>query len=171
MQTTIRWLELAGAVLAAVCLPAIMLVISADAILRYAINAPLQWSFDLVAYYLMIAAAYLAVSDTFRHGDHICINLLQSRMPPRLRRILDAAGSLLAMAVFTVVAAGSWVNAINAFQDREYLPGYFNMPLWPSHAPIALGTTVLVLRLAHHVFILLRDGEDPHVSTDWEVAE
>jgi TRAP-type C4-dicarboxylate transport system permease small subunit len=165
MERVVQRLEAAGAAVSGVCLPAIMVVISLDAILRYLFNAPLQWAFDVVGYYLMVFAAFPVLSRTFSHGDHIAIGVVRARLPPRLRGGLDAAAALLALVVFATIAAGSWDNTIHAYAEGEYLPSYFNLPLWISHLPIALGTTLLVLRLALHALALLAHGHDPHVVT------
>lgn len=154
-----------------ICMPVIMVIIAADAMLRYWFNAPLQWAYDVVSLYLMAAATYPVVSSTFRHGDHIAINSLRGRMPARLRGWLDALVSLLALAVFAIIGLTSWDNVIQAIKTNELMPGYFNLPLWISHLPLAFGGTLVSFRLALHAFVLLRDGVDPEVLAEGALGE
>jgi len=166
MEAAIRRLEQIGAAVSGCCVVTIMLVVSADALMRYLLHAPLPWAFDLVGSYLMVAAAYLAISETFRTGDHISITLIHSLLPRRVRAIVDAIISLLALAVYAVIAIGSWNNVVEALHNHEYLPGYIAWPVWISHAPIAVGSAILVLRLLHHVFVLIYQGADPLVHSE-----
>lgn len=167
----IRMIESAGLFVAGSCIVAIMLVISADALGRYALRAPLQWATDVVSAYLMVVAVYFGISATFRSGDHISINLLQSRMSRPVKAATGILYSGLAAAVFATVAWGAAANTIEAFQTREFLPGYLPWPLWLSHLPIALGSALLAVRLLHHAAILGLRGDDPAVALDGEHPE
>jgi TRAP-type C4-dicarboxylate transport system permease small subunit len=143
-----------------------MVILSADAVLRYLVHEPLQWAFDVVSAYLMVAAPYFALAETFRRGDHICIGVLRAMMPRRWKVVAGVVGALPAIVVFSIIAYGGAVNAIDSYRDREFLPGYLAWAMWPSYLPIALGAALLVLRLAHHTAMLLREHEDPYVQLD-----
>jgi TRAP-type C4-dicarboxylate transport system permease small subunit len=171
MRRTIWRLEQAGSAISGVLMPVIMVIIAADALMRYWFNAPLQWAYDVVSLYLMSAATYPVASSTFRHGDHIAINSLRMRMSAKLRGRLDALVSVLALAVFGIIGLTSWGNVIYAFQTNELMPGYFNLPLWISHLPLAFGGTLISFRLALHAVVLLRDGIDPEVLAEGGHAE
>jgi TRAP-type C4-dicarboxylate transport system permease small subunit len=155
---------------AAVCVAAIMLVVVYDAIGRYLFGAPLQWAFDLVSNFLMVGAAYLALSGTFQRGDHISINLLHSKLPPRWRAGVDIVCSLLAVALFGAITYGTGLHVVEAWQGREFFPGVVMWPVWLSYLPIPIGTAMLVLRLLHHCVTLARQGEDPFVAPEGEGA-
>jgi TRAP-type C4-dicarboxylate transport system permease small subunit len=165
VERAIRLLENAAMAVAIVCVVVIMLVVSADAISRYAFNAPLPVTFELVTYYLLIAAIYLAMSATFRRGDHINIDLIQNHLPAGVRRWADIVSSLLAAFVFTLVAYGALTHAIEAYVRKEFMPGYIIWPVWLSYLPIPIGAAVLVLRLLHHSLMLAGPGADPFVHT------
>jgi len=163
MGKVITSLERLGLALAVICVTLIMFVVSYDAFSRYALHAPLPWAFELISYYLMIAATYLAVSATFQEGDHINIDLFRNVMGPQLRRVLDILWSLLGAALFAVVAHGAWGEMIHAYTRNEFLPGYITWPAWLSHLPIVLGFALLVVRLCAHALTLLLRGSDPDV--------
>lgn len=164
MLKLLHRLELAALALAALCICAMMLIVSYDAISRYALNAPLPWAFELITYYLMIAALYFAVSMTFSSGDHINIDLFRNLIPPALRARLDALWCLMAAAIFAVIAWGAAAEMLHSYERREFLPGYITWPAWASYLPIALGTGLTVLRLVAHAVVLLIHGEDTDVA-------
>ena len=171
ISRTIARLEQAGSIISGICMPVIMVIIATDALMRYWFNAPLQWAYDVVSLYLMALATYPVVSSTFKHGDHIAINSLRMRMPAKLRARLDALVSILALAVFAIIGMTSWDNVIQTIRTNELMPGYFNLPLWISHLPLAFGCTLISFRLALHAAVLLRDGDDPEVLAEGGHAE
>lgn len=171
MARLISLLETIAVRLAALCIVVIMLIVSTDAIARYLLRAPLPWAFDLISYYLLIAAIYFAISATFRTGDHISIDLFRSLMSPRVRNILDIAWCLMAALAFALIAFGAWEEMSRAYQNRQFLPGYFAWPAWASYPPIVFGSAILVVRLLHHAYILLMHGEDAAVIASGEHVE
>ncbi|EKT4464901.1 TRAP transporter small permease [Pseudomonas putida] len=160
MKSIIQVLEKSSTLLAGICLLITMLLISADAVARYLFHSPIPWTMDVISYYLMVVISYLAISDTFRHGDHIQLDLFLNRMSPRTKLISDTACSLLAACVFVVIAIGSTLSMIESFQADEFLTGYVNWPVWLSYLPISAGSALLSLRLIHHCSLLLSSGQD-----------
>jgi TRAP-type C4-dicarboxylate transport system permease small subunit len=165
VQKIIRRLEQVEMAVAAICVVTIMLVVSADALGRYIFKAPLQVTFELVTFYLLIAAIYFALSETYRHGDHINIDLIHANLPKRIRAWVDIVCSALAAVVFAVIAYGAWRHMIEAYVHKEFIPGYIVWPVWLSYLPIPLGAALLVIRLLHHIGVLARRGEDPDIET------
>ncbi len=141
-----------------------MLITSWDAVARYVFHAPLPWAFQLITYYLLGTALYLAVSATFSHGDHINIDLFRPHIPRRLRSALDAVWSLLAMLVFGIIGWGGFQSLAHAWERHEFLPGYFVWPAWLAYLPIVLGSSLMALRLLHHAVMLVLHGADRDVA-------
>jgi TRAP-type C4-dicarboxylate transport system permease small subunit len=146
------------------CVVSIMFIVSYDAVSRYAFRAPLPWAYELITYYLLIAATYFAVSPTFQQGDHINIDLFRTMMSPEWRARLDVLWCLLAAAIFAIITYGSATEMIHAWTRNEFLPGYFTWPAWASYLPIVLGFGLCVLRLLAHAAALAVHGRDPGVD-------
>lgn len=53
----------------------ITVIVSADVVMRYLLNRPFSWAYDLISLYLMAALFYLAVSRTFSLNAHIGVDL------------------------------------------------------------------------------------------------
>lgn len=160
MNTIITWLERLGLALAVLSVAAIMLIVSYDAFARYAFRAPLPWAFELIRLYLMLAAAYFALSSTFRTGDHIAVDLFRPHIPRAIRARLDAVWALMAALVMAIIAYGAWGELTHAIRRNEFVFGYIAWPAWPSYAPVFLGFALLTLRLVFHGITRLIFGED-----------
>lgn len=152
-----------------ICLLLIMILVSADALARYFFHAPIQWTMDVVTYYLLIIVAYLCAADTFRHGDHIQLDLFLLRMGPRGKALCGITTNGLAAVVFTLLAYGSACSTIESYRSAEFVPSFANWPVWLSFLPIALGTALLAIRLIHHTLTLLSCGFDPAVKLQEEI--
>ncbi|MFT3973779.1 MAG: TRAP transporter small permease [Amaricoccus sp.] len=164
MGRIINRLEDAALAIAVVCVVFLMLAVSYDAASRYLFNHPQLWVFDVVRYYVLIATVYLAVSATFRHGDHIQIELFRDKIPKPLRARLDAVWSLLAALAFAVMAYGAYKSMGKAIQRNQFLPGDIVWPAWISYLPIALGCGLMTLRMILHAVRMLVHGRDEDVS-------
>jgi TRAP-type C4-dicarboxylate transport system permease small subunit len=167
-ESVVRRLEQACMAVAALCVTAMMLVVCWDAGGRYLFHRPLAWSFDLISNYLLIIAAWFAISGTFQRGDHIRIDLFHAKFGRRGRAAADILTAVLAFALFAGIGWASAVHAYEAWVSKDFYPGAFMWPAWLSFAPIPIGAAVLLLRLLHHIVTLVRLGEDPYVSTDAE---
>ncbi|WP_322363436.1 TRAP transporter small permease [Pseudomonas sp. Teo4] len=168
MNTTFKRLEKSGAAIAGLCLVAIMFLVGSDAVARYALGAPIPWVTESVSYYLMVAVSYLAAADTFRHGDHIRLELFTERMGPRLRAWVDVLLSLFAAMVFAVLAYSAGNSLLEALHEHEYIHGSQAWPVWLSYLPIVLGAALLAVRLVHHCVMVLSQGKDPALELQEE---
>jgi TRAP-type C4-dicarboxylate transport system permease small subunit len=168
MERLIRRLEQAGMAVAVVCVVAIMLVVSADALGRYLFKSPLPVTFELVTFYLLVASIYMAVAATYRHGDHININLIQDKLPKSVRNAAEIAFCVLTVIVFALIAWGALQHSIEAYRRKEFIPGVIIWPVWLSYLPIPLGAALLMLRLLHHSGMLALRGGDPSVQAHAE---
>lgn len=155
----IETLAIAGA---ALCVLVTMLVVSADVVMRYFFNQPLGWVYDLVSNYLMVGAFFLAVSETFRRGGHVAVDLFRNMLRPGLRRRLDALSALLVMPVLLAMIVTGWNATTRAFERGEVIPGIVTWPVWASHVFVPLGIGLLLLRVVAHFLDLARGG-DGHV--------
>ena len=171
MSKLIRWLELAAMCLAMFAVACIALIISLDTFLRYAFNAPLQVSYELVSYYLMVVFVYFGVSATFTAGDHVNITIFRDSMPPRVVALVDFCWVMVAAVIFGIMVYGNWHNVVDAWVYKDFLFGYIPWPAWLSYLPIPLGVSILVLRLVHHALSLAVKGHDPEVVVHGEAAE
>lgn len=144
----LKAMERAAALVAVGFMLAIMLVVTADVVMRYLFNSPFAWAYDLIALYLMAGVFYFVLSDAYRENAHVSIDILHARMGPRARRTADLVTALVSVVLFALIA---WIGAERAwenFANDEVLAGEIAWPVWLSAVIVPIGSTLLVLRLA-----------------------
>lgn len=127
---------------------AIMVIVTADVLLRYLFNSPIQWAFDLIGLYLMAGIFFLSLSSTYAEHGHVGVDVLMQRLPPKGLRLAEMLTCLVAIPFFAAVAKVGADRAIGNFVNHDTLSGLIPWPTWIAAALVPLGCGVLVLRLA-----------------------
>jgi TRAP-type C4-dicarboxylate transport system permease small subunit len=122
MNTLLKRTELALSGLSVLAVIAVMLIVTADTFMRYVLHAPFPWSFELISYYLLIAAVHFAVSDTFREGDHIGVDLLPQSVPRKVRLVMEMVWVVAAAVVFGIMSWGDLHPLWRTPQQARYDP-------------------------------------------------
>lgn len=147
-----RWLlglDLVLAALAALCIGAMMVLTAVDVVMRYALNQPLSWAYDLTMNYLLVASFFFGLSYTLRMNHHISVDFFARRLPKRVYHMGMALGCLGAMAIFAAVAWFGLRDTIHAFVNDEVIFGALIWPMWVSKAVVPIGMAPLALRCLH----------------------
>lgn len=158
MGSVARIVERAESVLiaaSAVIMFAVMVIVVADVAMRYLFNAPLDWSYDLIARYLIVYLFYFALSDTLRRDRHIVVDMLSRIVPARVRHVLELIGYLLSLAVFTIMA---WLGAERAwveFAGNDIVFDSLQWPSWVVSVALPIGIGVMLLRVAMRIVALV----------------
>ena len=88
---------------AAVLLAADLLVVIVTVTLRSLFNAPVEWSDD-VARGLMVGSSFFGAASAVARGENAGVAFFVDRVPPRVRRVIDAIVALLILIIATYVA-------------------------------------------------------------------
>jgi len=132
---------------ASACLFAIMVIVFADVAMRYLLNAPLAWSYDLISLYMMVAVFFLALSVTQRDHHHVRVDILLARCPPRVRHAMEIIGNALtAVVMFAIVVQGG-AKAWGNWSSQAVVAGAIPWPTWLNAVLVPLGAGLLLLRL------------------------
>jgi TRAP-type C4-dicarboxylate transport system permease small subunit len=151
LQSALAGIERAVTSIAVICLFAIMLIVVADVFMRYAVNRPFSFTYDLVGLYLMAGLFYLALSDTFAIHAHVSVDILVHRFSPSVRRLCEILTCLCGITVFSLITWLGLNRAIENFVDGDVLAGAIPWPSWASAALVPLGCAVLTVRLLLHL--------------------
>lgn len=104
---------------------------------------------DAYAGYSIAAALFLALPDTFRHGDHIRVTLLLQKLPPRPRAWLDGwcllAGLGLSLTLAWYACRLAWIS----WQTHDVSPGSDATPLWIPQLSMVLGCIGFAVAFVH----------------------
>ena len=133
---------------AVVFLFAIMLLVVADVFMRYAVNQPFGFTYDLIGLYLLAGVFFFTLSDALREHVHVSVDVLVHKFPTPVRRMSEIVTSLVGLFVFSTITVLGYERALDNYLGGDVLAGAIPWPTWISAAFVPLGCGVLVLRLA-----------------------
>jgi len=118
-----------------------------EVVSRRLFGAPTLWAYD-IAYMSNGLIFVLAAGYTLLQNEHIRIDFLSTRLPPRLQDAANAAVYLLLLAPMLWYALGGAIGeAWEAFATGELDPSSTWRPLiWPFYGALALGLAVFALQ-------------------------
>lgn len=135
---TLRAIASALFVLSAyVCLPAILVVLTADVTLRYGFNAPIRWGQELAAILLFLSVV-LALPHSWLSGVHISADFLKGFMSISVREIVARLTWLLVFVLSSIIVWQCWRDAQFMLLIEESTPELF-VPLAHLRGALALG--------------------------------
>jgi len=150
--------------LAALSILAICLLVSAQVCLNILarLGGP-DLSFTIPSYadfsgYLLASASFLALAHTLRHGTHIRVNLVISRLPECPRWVLECV--TLAVATLTSFYA-TWFAALMTMESWQYgdkSTGIVAIPIWMPQSVMVAGLVLLSVAFLDTLIESLRAG-------------
>ena len=143
-----------------VSMAAMVVVVSAQVLLRYAFNTSLDWGED-IARMLFVWAIFLAIPLGIREGAHIGIELVVRKFPVLGQRLLTRVMAILAIGLMAVIC---WQAAILIVdQWDENLPT-LSVPTSLFMVPVCIGAALSVL----HLLRLAIAGDAPRAAESAE---
>ncbi len=138
-------------------------------------NAWLEAQWQLFGAVFMLCAAY-----TFLKNEHIRIDIINSRLPKRVRDWIDLLGHCLFLMPFVILMIVDGVPFfITSYLQNEQSSNAGGLPQWPAKALIPLGFILLFLQgiseIIKRIAVMRGDIEDPHgdapVHTEEQMAK
>jgi TRAP-type C4-dicarboxylate transport system permease small subunit len=105
-----------------VMLGVMVAVVSLQVLLRYALNSSLGFA-DEMSRLSFVWSIFLGIPLGIRLGAHIGMELLSSRLPPRVQNVLARVMAVVAGAMMVLVA---WQSAVVAFDQWDELMASMN---------------------------------------------
>lgn len=157
IRRSLDWVYDFSAWLSALCLVAILLVITAQVAARWA-GIPFHGSNEYAGYF-MASASFLAFAHTLNRGAHIRVSLLLNALGERrfwgeLWSLLIASAAATYLAWYAVkLVYWSWkLNDVSQGQDVT--------PLWIAQTPMAVGAVILAICLIDNLINVIINGRD-----------
>ena len=146
-----------GALLAALCLIAILLLIVAQMVARW--TGAIFPGAANYAGYAMAAASFMAFASALNRGAHIRVSILLNAVSPRIRRFLE-------LWCFGLGAAIAWYFVYNAYRFT-YWSWKFNeisqaqdaSPLWIPQSVMVIGGGLLAIALTDNLLHVIFKGD------------
>jgi len=128
-----------------IVLLAMVLLLVSDITSRRVFNSPFPWSLETVKVMLVVVVAP-AISFCAIQGGHISIDLVTSRFPVKIRRVVYAFIYLLSVVLFSTMAWGSYTYGLSIWEAHR-ITGVLPIPIGPFILLVALGSLLLALVL------------------------
>ncbi len=143
-------------------LPALVVLVTVDVMLRYLFNAPLRWSRDANGILLLISL-FGALPHAWDRGFHIRMELVHARLTGRRRQLADLLSALSGIIVFGALTAQS-IRFVPYMAITWETGEDLMLPLWPFMAFMGVCSLVFVARLLSNPEGAPADGE---AESDW----
>ncbi len=137
-----RWLYNIGVYGA---LPALVLLVTLDVVLRYAFNAPLQWGRDVNGLLLLITL-FSAMPHAWDQGYHIRMEIIHGRLSSRWRSVADVLSAIAGFSFFALLSVQAVIFSRYMFVTGETGED-LSMPLWPFMLFVAISGVIFSARL------------------------
>lgn len=151
LHSTLDWvlcrLENVAVAIGGVAIVLAMLLVSADAILRYAFAAPLSFQLHITEFYLLPAALMMALAWGYRNGGTIQIRILLTILPPWLVNVIVRVGLATASVYIAALGWRAYFTFERAFLKNEVVMGVLDWPVSLSWVWIPIGCGLLAARL------------------------
>ena len=126
-------------------LPALLLLVTLEVVLRYGFNSPLEWSRDVNGLLLLITL-FSTLPHAWDRGYHIRMEIVHRRLRGRWRSVADALSALAGLVFFGLMS----IQAVG-FTRYMFVTGEtgedLNVALWPFMVFVAVCGAVLCARL------------------------
>lgn len=144
------------------------------AVLVSAINAIVRKLFDassnswLELQWVLFAVVFLCCSPwTLIDNEHIRIDIVNARLPRRVRSWIDLLGGVFFLLPFTIVMlVTSWPFFLNSYRINEQSLNAGGLPQWPAKMLVPLGFFLLFVQafseIIKRIAIMTGRMEDPH---------
>ena len=144
----LRRVETAAVVVAGGTLVIVMVLVSADAVLRRGLGRPLTFQLPLSENYLLVAMVMLALAWGYRRGGTIQVRLLLDLLPKALGDSVMRVGLVASSIYMLLLAWLAWAPFYRAWTHHEVIMGVIDWPVAWSWIWVPIGCGLLGIRLA-----------------------
>lgn len=125
---------------------ALVLVMAGNVLARYGFSAGTVWAQEL-EWHMMSPIALIGMSYALRHGEHVRVDILYSRFPPRFQAMVDILSALAAIIVAALIIHFSLRYVGQSFGQNEGSANPGGIPYrWALKALIPIGFALLALQ-------------------------
>lgn len=156
LRSALDFVYLAGGVLAAICLIAILVLIVLQLLARW--TGEVFPGAPEYAGYFMAAASFLAFAHALQRGSHIRVSILLNALGPGPRRVLETWCLGVACAIAWYFLYWAWDFVRLSWKLGDISQGQDMTPLWIPQSFLLAGSAILATTLTDNLIRLLFAG-------------
>ncbi len=159
----------------AIAVLAMMVHVSADVIMKVALNQPIMGTLEIVSFIYMVGCTFLPLAHVQLSRDLIIVEVFTQKLAPEKNLRFDIAAAVLTVAYLLLLAVMGAVVALAKTEIGEAQDAtYFDLPIWPMRwvfcASCALAALIALYQLIDD-FRLARFGRRFDGSTSIKLGD
>lgn len=125
---------------------AAVLISAGNAVARYAFHVSSNAWLE-IQWYLYAAVFLLCAGYALKHNQHVRIDVITGRLPPRARAWIEIFGTLLfLLPMALLILALAWPVFVDSWRSGEVSASAHGLVLWPARLLVPVGFALLVLQ-------------------------
>lgn len=153
-----------GGALSGGLLVVVMLLTSIKVIFRYVLREGLL-GVDQISGTLLLYITFLGAAWVLRREEHVTIDLLVTRLSPKVQRWMNVFNSILGALICLILTIYGTLEVINSWQRGILIPAEIEIPRVINLAVIPLGSFFLFLQFMRRAQLYIRGGKAERVHT------
>jgi TRAP-type C4-dicarboxylate transport system permease small subunit len=129
----------------------ISLFSSFEVVMRYFLNSPTSWTFEL-SRYLMLVLIWFGATGTLQNDSHISVDFVVERIPDKIGRMVTVFGYAIALVYCMVVMCQTWIFYLKAVSNNWVTLGNFPIPSSWLYLVIFVGSVFLCLAFIQKIY-------------------
>jgi TRAP-type mannitol/chloroaromatic compound transport system permease small subunit len=151
MSKLIVWTERAALAVCASAVFIMMTVGAIDIVIGNVLGFYLSYKVELSGT-LLASSIFLACSPVQRGNEHIRVDLFQSYMGHKTKKVTAFLGTLCGLLFVGLITYGLWNQAIKSVMIWEVSADTSGFPIWPWKLACPIGASLCVLTLIGQLF-------------------
>lgn len=141
---------------AAICLIAIVAIVSVGVVMRYVFGAPLLGVNEFVQL-TAVALVMAALPFCTARNDHVAVDVFDDMLGRRGRLAGDVISRLLSGIMLGLLAQRAVIKALDAWEWGD-ATNMLRIPIWPFYVVLAVGAGLCVLVMAAQLVLTITRG-------------
>ncbi len=148
-----------------------MVHVTADVLMKYFFNSPIEGTFETVTYYYMISIVFLPLAVVELRNEHIYVDLFVRRFSSRIQQLIYIFACFTGIVYFSIMSYQTFLDALKATAERETVMSNYLFYVWPSRWALPIGMGCMVLALALNIGRAFQTGKALEPQKDEEQAQ
>lgn len=144
------------AAIGGMCLLAILAIVTAGVVMRYAFSAPLLGVNEIVQL-TAVALVMCSLPYCTSQSGHVAVDVLEGALGRWGRFAGDILSRVLSGFVLAILSRRALLKALDAWEWSD-VTNMLRIPIWPFYAILAAGTALCVLIFALQLVVLIQRG-------------
>lgn len=137
---------------AGACISIVMLSVCYEVLMRSVFNSPTEWSIEISGY-LVLIAGFLGLAPALADNKHISVDLLTSRLSPRVKTLLSIMVSIFGLYFSYLLFTKGWEMVVTSYKLGRTSISTLHVPLFLPQLAIPTGGFLLTFQFVRKIIM------------------